>query len=72
MRHTRYRCGPVLPGLTVAQQIELSIGPGRTSAFADNAARRRAWERHRATLLALDPAGGRPWAAWFYDRTGKE
>jgi hypothetical protein len=67
MRHGRYRCGQVL-SLPLAQQIELSIGPGEASAFATDAERRRAWERHRAELLALEPPGRRPWAWWFYER----
>lgn len=53
--------------LSVAQQIELEIGPGPVSAFASDAERRDAWERHRAALLALEPAGRRPWAWWFYE-----
>lgn len=72
MRHRRHRCAPGPPELTLAQQIELAIGPGRASAFADDGSRRRAWERHRAALLALEPPGGRPWAWWFYEAAGKE
>jgi hypothetical protein len=66
MRHVHQRC---LPGVTlpVAQHMELAIGPGVTSAFRSDAERRRAWERHRADLLALEPPGRRPWAWWFYE-----
>lgn len=50
--------------------MELAIGPGARSAFADERERRRAWERHRDELLALEPPGGRPWAWWFYEQRG--
>ena len=68
MRHARYRCAPGVAGLPLAQQVELIVGPGRASAFADDDTRRRAWERHRRELLALAAPGRRPWAYWFYER----
>ena len=72
MRHARYRCRTGLPGLTLAQQIELAIGPRERSAFAGEAERRAAWERHRQELLALEAPDRRPWAWWFYERGGRE
>jgi hypothetical protein len=73
MRHARYRCLPGLSGLTLSQQVELTIGPGQTSAFASEPQRRSAWERHRIELLALEPPGRRPWAWWFYEaRAGND
>lgn len=66
MRRTHQRCLPRLD-LPVAQHMELAVGPGAVSAFRDEAERRRAWERHRADLLALEPPGRRPWAWWRYE-----
>jgi hypothetical protein len=60
----------VLGALTLAQRIELVIGPSGASAFAGDEERRRAWERHRTELLALEPPGRRPWAWWFYEKSG--
>jgi hypothetical protein len=68
MRHSRYRCAPGLAALPLAQRVELAVGPARVSAFASESERRRAWERHRKELLALEPPGSRPWAWWYYDR----
>ena len=68
MRHARHRCAPGVLGLPLAQQVELTVGPARHSAFASDAERRRAWERHRRELLLLEPPGRRPWAYWFYER----
>ena len=68
MRHAHHRCASGLAALPLAQQIELTVGPGRASAFASEADRRRAWERHRGELLALEPPGRRPWAWWHYER----
>lgn len=70
MRHARRRCAAGLEALPLAQRIELAIGPSGVSAFAGEDERRRAWERHRAELLALEPPGRRPWAWWFYEQTG--
>jgi hypothetical protein len=70
MRHARYRCTSGLASLPLAQQIELVVGPGLISAFRDEAERRRAWERHRRELLALEPPGNHPWAWWHYERGG--
>lgn len=72
MRHSRYRCLAGLTGLTLAQQIELAIGPGEASAFPSEDDRRMAWERHRAELLSLEPPGGRPWAWWVYESAAKD
>lgn len=67
MRHSRHRCGAGFAELTLSQQIELLLGPSHVPAFASEAERRLAWERHRAELLALEPAGRRPWAWRFYE-----
>ncbi|MDX6640630.1 MAG: hypothetical protein QOF12_1641 [Solirubrobacteraceae bacterium] len=67
MRHSRYRCAPGLAALPLAQRVELAVGPARVSAFASESERRRAWERHREELVALEPPGSRPWAWWHYD-----
>lgn len=72
MRRERYRCRAGLSSLTIAQQIELAIGPRDRSAFAGDAERRAAWERHRLELLALEAPGRRPWAWWFYEHGGRE
>lgn len=72
MRRARNRCGTGLTGLTLSQQIELSIGPGKASVFPSEGARRMVWERYRAELLALEPNGRRPWAWWFYEGAAKE
>jgi hypothetical protein len=53
--------------LTMAQQIELLLGPGPGSAFTSDAERRAAWLRHRAELLALEAPGHRPWAWRAYE-----
>lgn len=56
-----------MAALPLAQRIELEIGPRGDSAFASEGARRRAWERHRGELLALEGPDRRPWAWWFYE-----
>jgi hypothetical protein len=66
-RHPRHRCAPGFAALPLTQQIELVVGPGMGSAFRDESERHRAWERHRAELLAREQPGKRPWAWWFYD-----
>lgn len=65
MRHRR--CARGLTALPLGQLMELAVGPVGPSAFASEAERRRAWERHRGELLALEPLGGRPWAWWHYE-----
>lgn len=72
MRQSRYRCLTGPSGLTLAQRMELAIGPGAASTFADDMERRTAWERHRAELMALEPPGRRPWAWWQYEDAAKE
>ncbi|MCW2992014.1 MAG: hypothetical protein JWM73_2608 [Solirubrobacterales bacterium] len=72
MRHTRQRCHAGTDVLSLAQLVELAVGPGRASAFASDAERRAAWERHRAEILAREPPGGRPWAWRAYDRGSRE
>ncbi len=48
-------------------EVELTIGPGEESVFADDGARRAAWFAHRDELLAQGPAGSRPWGFWQYE-----
>jgi hypothetical protein len=69
MPTTRHRRMRERTELTSAQRFELLIGSGGAeSAFADEAARRLAWEEHRDELLAgHERQGIRPQAFWDYD-----
>ena len=57
--------------LTLAEQVELCIGPVATrSAFPDDASRRRGWIENRAELMRLLPPDGRGWAYVVYEGGG--
>lgn len=55
--------------LELEHVLELTIGPGRSPAWATEQARREAWEAHRDefTWEALEHPGSRVWAWWRYD-----
>ncbi len=52
----------------MAQEFELLIGPGGSSAFKTEAERREAWVAHRAELLKKDVEY--PWAQVKYELGG--
>jgi hypothetical protein len=54
--------------LSAAQYLDLLLGPqNSSSAFPNDQARRRAWQRSKAILEPLVDPGARPSAWWDYD-----
>lgn len=73
-RSARHRRASGVEVVSIAQCIELLIGPGpvlrgaNPSAFASDRQRRAAWVAHRAALLSRpNQYGRRPWAWWSYE-----
>ena len=58
--------------ITALQEMELWLGPCRSSAFSDDAARHRAWKENRDRLMKLFAKGGRrPQAWWAFEASFK-
>jgi len=66
VRVRKWRPGP-RRALTFYEKLELAIGPGRDPQFADDEARRKAWEEHREVILAFVNKTTRPWAWWQFE-----